>query len=159
MGSKAAVTAARLEPESAPSRRHATSALPAFLGSRTHSAAENGVALETSLSTRLLICYHIYFCDKLLGGIWVETLRDVTFRLAPVRRYGAERMVAGIRAANLLAGVRGAPPADRAAIATCLQRLSQLAIELPEVTELDINPLIVGPVGSGATVVDARILL
>ncbi|MBI2570968.1 MAG: acetate--CoA ligase family protein [Candidatus Schekmanbacteria bacterium] len=94
-----------------------------------------------------------------LGGIWVETLRDVTFRLAPVRRYGAERMVAGIRAANLLAGVRGAPPADRAAIATCLQRLSQLAIELPEVTELDINPLIVGPVGSGATVVDARILL
>lgn len=92
-----------------------------------------------------------------LGGIYVEVLRDVTFRLAPVRELGALRMVEGIRAYKLLEGVRGEPPADIAAIVECIERLSQLAMEQEAVDELDINPLIVYPKGKGAVVADVRI--
>lgn len=92
-----------------------------------------------------------------LGGIYVEVLRDVAFRLAPVRELGALRMVEGIRAYKLLEGVRGEPPADIAAIVECIERLSQLAMEQEAVDELDINPLIVYPKGKGAVVADVRI--
>lgn len=92
-----------------------------------------------------------------LGGIYVETLRDVTFRLAPVRELGTYRMIEGIRSHRLLDGVRGEPSADVDAIAECIMRLSQLCIEQDAIDELDINPLIVYPRGEGAFVADARI--
>jgi acetyltransferase len=92
-----------------------------------------------------------------LGGIYVEVLKDVTFRLAPIREYGAHRMVEETRTSAILRGVRGEPPSDIDSIVTCLLRLSQLAVECPEVVELDINPLFVYPAGQGAAVADARV--
>jgi len=94
-----------------------------------------------------------------LGGIYVEVLRDVTFRFAPVRELGAYRMVRDIRTYKLLEGVRGEPPADIDKIVECIERLSQLAIEQDLIEELDINPLIVYPQGEGAVVVDVRIMV
>lgn len=94
-----------------------------------------------------------------LGGVAVEILRDVTFRLAPIRELGAQRMVASIRAHQLLEGFRGQLPSDLPCLVECLERLSQLAVECEEVAELDINPLIVYPLGQGAVVADARITL
>jgi acetyltransferase len=94
-----------------------------------------------------------------LGGTYVEVLRDVTFRLAPVRELGALRMVEGIRTYRLLEGIRGEPPADIAAIVECIERLSQLAMEQDAIDELDINPLIVYAKGKGAVVADVRIAI
>jgi acetyl coenzyme A synthetase (ADP forming)-like protein len=94
-----------------------------------------------------------------LGGIYVEALRDVTFRIAPIRELGAYRMIQQIRSFKILEGYRGEKPSDIEAIAECLLRLSQLSQEIEEIEELDINPLIVFPQGQGVRVVDARILL
>ncbi len=94
-----------------------------------------------------------------LGGIYVEVLRDVTFRIAPIRELGAQHMIENIKGIKLLTGCRGEPPSDLAAIAQSLLRLSQLVTDFPEIEEMDINPLIVLPEGSGARVVDARILI
>ena len=94
-----------------------------------------------------------------LGGIYVEVLRDVTFRLAPLRSLSARHMIESVKAFPLLQGVRGEPPGDLDALAETIERVSQLAVELPEVVELDINPLIVRPVGSGVIAVDARVVL
>jgi len=94
-----------------------------------------------------------------LGGIYTEALRDVSFRLAPLREETAKEMVAGIRSHRLLEGVRGEPPSDLAAIAECLLRLSQLVTEHDQIQELDINPLIVYAKGKGAIAADARIIL
>ncbi len=92
-----------------------------------------------------------------LGGIYVELLKDVTFRVAPIREYSARHMIQGIRTYKLLEGVRGEPPADVEAIADSILRLSQLAVEQPLIAELDINPLLVMAEGQGAFVADARI--
>lgn len=92
-----------------------------------------------------------------LGGVYVEVLKDVTFRLAPIREYGVRRMVDETRTSAILRGVRGEPPSDVEAIHTCLLRLSQLAVECPEVAELDINPLFVYAQGEGAAVADVRV--
>jgi len=94
-----------------------------------------------------------------LGGIYVEALKDVSFRLAPVREIDAREMIASIRTYPLLKGLRGEKPADQAAIAECLMRLSQLSLEQPLIKEIDINPLLVGPEGQGAWALDARIIL
>lgn len=94
-----------------------------------------------------------------LGGIYVEVLKDVTFRLAPIRELGAHRMVESIKAGQILRGVRGRPPADINALIECIERLSQLAVEVPQIAELDINPLMVLPAKQGAAVVDARLRL
>src|SRR5438876_5954773 len=98
-------------------------------------------------------------CRFGLGGIYVEVFRDVTFRLAPIRELGAQRMVESIKAGQILRGVRGRPPADVEALLECIERLSQLAVEVPEIAELDINPLLVLAAGQGAAVVDARLRL
>lgn len=94
-----------------------------------------------------------------LGGIYVEVLKDVTFRLAPIRELGAKRMIESIRAYPILEGIRGQQPSDLNIIIECLERLSQLACEHPEISEIDINPLTVYPEKQGAVVVDARIIL
>jgi acetate---CoA ligase (ADP-forming) len=94
-----------------------------------------------------------------LGGIYVEVFRDVIFRMAPIRELGARNMIEGIKGVKLLRGFRGEPPSDIEAIIQSLERLSQLVTDFPEIEEMDINPLIVLPAGSGARVVDARILI
>jgi acetyl coenzyme A synthetase (ADP forming)-like protein len=94
-----------------------------------------------------------------LGGIYVEVFRDVIFRIAPIRELGARHMIEGIKGIKLLRGFRGEPPSDMEAISQSLLRLSQLVTDFPEIEEMDINPLIVLPSGSGARVVDARILI
>jgi acetyltransferase len=94
-----------------------------------------------------------------LGGIYVEVLRDVTFRLAPVRPLSARHMIESVKAFPLLQGVRGEPASDLDALAEVIERVSQLAMDLPEVSELDINPLIVRRAGQGVVAVDARIVL
>ncbi len=94
-----------------------------------------------------------------LGGIYVEALKDVTFRLAPVRELGAQHMVESIRTFSILKGMRGQEPSDLKAIRECLERLSQLSCAHPEISEIDINPIIVYPEGQGAAVADGRIIL
>ncbi len=94
-----------------------------------------------------------------LGGILVEVLKDVMFRVAPVNEISVDSMVTGIRAAKLLQGFRGEKPRDVPKIKECLQRLSQLVTEHPEFDEIDINPLLVYEQGKGALVLDARFLL
>jgi acyl-CoA synthetase (NDP forming) len=94
-----------------------------------------------------------------LGGVYVEALKDVTFRVAPFSRQEAREMIGEIRSFNLLRGVRGEPPADLEAIIETLLRISQLVTEFSEIVELDINPLIVHEVGRGAMGIDMRLVL
>jgi len=93
------------------------------------------------------------------GGIFVEVFKDVTFRLAPVGRNEARRMLNAVRAAKLLKGFRSTPAADTEAIEQALVRLSDLALQHPEIAELDINPLLAHPKGQGVTVADCRMIL
>ena len=92
-----------------------------------------------------------------LGGIYVEVLKDVAFRIAPLSVEEADAMIREIRAFPLLRGVRGEAPVDIQGIRDALLRLSQLAIDFPEIIEGDINPLLVCPEGQGTVAVDARI--
>jgi acetyltransferase len=94
-----------------------------------------------------------------LGGIYVETLKDVTFRIAPFSVQSAEKMLSEIRANAILDGVRGEPPVDKAAIIDTLLRIGQLVQDFPEIVELDINPLMVYPKGQGAIAIDMRLVL
>ncbi len=94
-----------------------------------------------------------------LGGIYTEIFRDVAFRLAPIRENVAREMIQEIRSIKLLEGVRGESPSDLSAVADCLLRLSQFVTDHPNISELDINPLLVYPRGKGAMVADARIIL
>jgi acetyltransferase len=94
-----------------------------------------------------------------LGGIYVEVLKDVAFRLAPITRQEAAEQVRAIRTYPLLQGVRGEPPADIGAAEEILLRVSQLVTDFPEIVEMDINPLVIHNQGEGAIVLDARIIL
>jgi len=94
-----------------------------------------------------------------LGGIYVEVLKDVTFRVAPISSLDAKEMIREIRAYHLLQGVRGEQASDQEAIVDVLLRISQLVTDFPEIVELDINPLLVCEVGRGAVAVDARLVL
>ncbi len=94
-----------------------------------------------------------------LGGILVEALKDVTFRVAPFGKQDAEEMLNEIRARSLLAGVRGRPPADRDAMVDTLLRINQLVTDFPEIVEMDINPLMVYAKGQGAITLDMRLVL
>ncbi|HJU94887.1 MAG TPA: acetate--CoA ligase family protein [Nitrososphaera sp.] len=94
-----------------------------------------------------------------LGGIYVEVLKDVVFRIVPIDEQEAINMVESIKTIKLLKGVRGEKSSDLRAIADSLQRLSQLVVDFPEIKEFDINPLLVLEEGKGARVVDARIIL
>jgi acetyl coenzyme A synthetase (ADP forming)-like protein len=94
-----------------------------------------------------------------LGGIFVEALKDVSFRLAPMWETSAENMVRSIKAYRVLQGIRGRPPADIKAAKLCILRLSAMVSNHPDIAELDINPLILYPEGQGCVVADARIIL
>ena len=94
-----------------------------------------------------------------LGGVYVEALKDVTFRVAPIDRREAREMLSEIRAYNLLRGVRGEKPSDLDAIADTLVRISQLVTDFPDIVELDINPLLVFPAGQGVLGLDMRLAL
>ncbi|MGE0442223.1 MAG: acetate--CoA ligase family protein [Gemmatimonadales bacterium] len=92
-----------------------------------------------------------------LGGIFVEVMRDVVFRMAPIARSQASEMALGLRATKLLKGVRGQPPVDFRAIEDVLLRVSQLLVDHPSIAELDLNPLVTSP--EGAVAADARVVL
>ncbi|HEX6988934.1 MAG TPA: acetate--CoA ligase family protein [Bacillota bacterium] len=94
-----------------------------------------------------------------LGGIHVEILRDVVLRITPLTDRDADEMIRGIRGYRLLTGYRGHPPADVAAVREVLLRLSQLVEDLPEIAEIDLNPLKAFSPGEGCRVLDARIRL
>jgi acetyltransferase len=94
-----------------------------------------------------------------LGGIYVETLRDASFRIAPFGRREAEEMLGEIRARALLDGVRGKPPADKESLVDSLLRVGQLAVDFPEISELDVNPFIVYDKGQGGLAVDMRLVV
>ncbi|MFF0400967.1 acetate--CoA ligase family protein [Streptomyces sp. NPDC005248] len=92
-----------------------------------------------------------------LGGVLVEVLKDITFRLAPVSADESLSMLDSIGAAEILRGVRGAAPVDRRALAEQIRRVSQLVTDFPEIAEVDLNPVIAAP--DGAIAADIRILL
>jgi acetyl-CoA synthetase (ADP-forming) len=92
-----------------------------------------------------------------LGGIFVEILKDVTFRIAPINEQEAKEMITEVKAYPVLQGYRGQPPADVNAIVTILLSTSKLVMEHPEIKELDLNPVMVYE--KGAKTVDARIIL
>ncbi len=94
-----------------------------------------------------------------MGGIYVEVLRDVALRLAPMSREEVSEQLRSIKTFPLLKGVRGEPTADLEAIEEVVLRISQLVTDFPEIVEMDINPLVAHYQGEGAVVVDARIIL
>lgn len=92
-----------------------------------------------------------------LGGVLVEVLRDVTFRLAPVEEAQARSMLDSIRGAEVLRGVRGRPAVDAQALMRMIVAVSRLIDDFPEIAEIDLNPVLAD--GDGATAVDARVVL
>ena len=94
-----------------------------------------------------------------LGGIFVEVMKDVVFRILPVTDVEAGEMVQGIRGHALLAGARGGPPVDEAFLVEALLRLAQMATECPVIEQVDINPLVAGPDRATSCAVDARVRL
>lgn len=94
-----------------------------------------------------------------IGGVEVELKRDVTFELAPLTRQQAEHMLNRTGAGRLLSGFRGAPRGDREAVVDTILKLAQIALDFPQVTEIEVNPLIVMRAGEGVRAVDARVKL
>ncbi len=92
-----------------------------------------------------------------LGGIFVEIFKDVSFRIAPLRDLDAEEMMREIRSFPLLTGYRGAEPVDLEALKSALIRVGQVGLDHPEVSEMDLNPVMAYP--KGLKVVDARVIL
>ncbi|MGQ9566052.1 MAG: acetate--CoA ligase family protein [Candidatus Bathyarchaeales archaeon] len=92
-----------------------------------------------------------------LGGIFVEILKDVTFKIAPITEQEAKEMITEVKAYPLLQGYRGQPPADTKAIVKILLATSKLIMDHPEIKELDLNPIMVYE--KGAKTVDARIII
>ncbi|MCS7258419.1 MAG: acetate--CoA ligase family protein [candidate division WOR-3 bacterium] len=94
-----------------------------------------------------------------LGGIYVEVLKDVSFRICPIRALSARHMIEEIKGYKILQGFRGRRPADIQIIEESLIRLSQLTTDFPEFSEIDINPFLVYEENQGAYALDARFLL
>jgi acyl-CoA synthetase (NDP forming) len=92
-----------------------------------------------------------------LGGVYVELMRDVAFRIHPVSAEDAAEMISEVRSARLLDGFRGAPLGDKPAVADTILRVSALIEHAPEMVEMDMNPVLVGIPGQGVEVVDARV--
>jgi len=94
-----------------------------------------------------------------LGGIFVEVLEEVTWRVAPLTRDGARQMISANRGARILQGIRGEKPADVRALETLITRLSRMLVENPRIQEIDINPVTVFAEEQGAMALDARVVL
>ena len=92
-----------------------------------------------------------------LGGIFVEVLKDVSFRVAPIGEEDIDEMINGIKGYKILTGIRGEKPKDIGAIKDILSKLSQIAIDNPEIEEIDLNPVIVHE--KGASIVDSRVII
>ncbi|WP_268543990.1 4-hydroxybutyrate--CoA ligase [Candidatus Nitrosotenuis cloacae] len=92
-----------------------------------------------------------------MGGIYVEVLKDVTFRLAPVTDKEADNMIGSIKTRKLLEGVRGEKPADKKKLSELIQKLSALVTDFDEIKELDMNPVLVMEQGKGCKILDIRI--
>jgi acyl-CoA synthetase (NDP forming) len=92
-----------------------------------------------------------------LGGVWVELLKDVSFKIVPLTKYDAKSAIREIRAARLLDGFRGSDPVDTSALEDILMRVSDFVSKTPEVKEMDLNPIFAYP--DGAMAVDARVIL
>ena len=92
-----------------------------------------------------------------MGGIYVEVLKDVTFKLAPITSKEADDMISEIKTQKLLQGVRGEKPSDISKLSECIQRLSQLVTDFKEIKELDMNPVLVMEEGKGCKILDVRI--
>jgi acetate---CoA ligase (ADP-forming) len=92
-----------------------------------------------------------------LGGIYVEVLKDVSFRIAPINESDAREMIEEIKAIKLLKGVRGESPSDIDSIVEVLLKISQLVTDFPDIIEMDINPLFVKQKGKGSIAGDVRI--
>lgn len=93
------------------------------------------------------------------GGIYVELFRDVAFRIAPPGYEEILEMIRETKAGQLLEGFRGQPRGDLHAVINCIQKLSQIALDFEEISEIEINPLVVYPDGQGALVLDCRVVL
>ena len=94
-----------------------------------------------------------------LGGVFIEVMKDVTFRMAPLTDIDAHEMIRGVKAYKLLEGARGTTPAQLDQLENVLLRLSQLVTDFPEIEELDINPLIISEKNGEGIAVDGRIKL
>ena len=94
-----------------------------------------------------------------LGGIYVNFLKDVSFRLAPLSEHEAQLMMEETRAYVLLKGIRGEPPSDTESLKNMLLRVGQLVWDFPDIVEMDINPVIVYGVGEGCIALDVKITL
>ena len=92
-----------------------------------------------------------------LGGIFVEVLKDVSFRVAPITKYDAQEMLQEIKGYPILTGVRGQEPRDTGALVDILLKVSKLVIDYPAINQLDLNPVF--SYSKGAKCVDARIIL
>jgi acetyltransferase len=94
-----------------------------------------------------------------LGGIYVEVMKDVSFRVAPLNEDEARNMIPEVKGYRILSGARGEAPSDVASLIDLLLRVSRLSADFPEILELDLNPVKVFEAGAGFTVVDARMVL
>lgn len=92
-----------------------------------------------------------------LGGVWVELLKDVSFKIVPLSRRDAATAIGDIKAARLLEGFRGSDPVDKGALEDILLRVSEFVANTPEVAEMDLNPIFA--YADGAIAVDARVIL
>jgi acetyl-CoA synthetase (ADP-forming) len=92
-----------------------------------------------------------------LGGIFVEILKDVSFRVAPITERDAAEMIEEIKAVKILDGARGMPPCHKPTLAEILHKTSKMLMENPEIKELDMNPILAYP--DSARIVDARIIM
>jgi len=94
-----------------------------------------------------------------LGGIFVEVLKDVSFRVAPLSEVDVDDMVKEVRGYRVLEEFRGSPPRDLDALRRVILGVSRIMVEVEEIAELDLNPVILYPKGEGALIVDARVIL
>lgn len=123
-----------------------------------------GVFLQEMITEGAELIFGVQYSEHMghllmfgLGGKYVEILKDVSFRLAPITREDAKEMIREVKAYEMITGFRDIPAADQEALENCLLRLSQLVTDFPEIREIDLNPVFARK--DGAVVVDARILL